>query len=118
MRLLDRNDGFYVYLADADPPPDGPSELIRAEGEPKVFRDQYGVEHSAFGRCYIDEHGVEHDLGVTQSMDWMYEEPARIVLKPTLEEAGFCNVQLMMDPRALSPDKTVRNWAIVGEKAA
>ncbi len=111
-----KGDGFYFY----DVPVENTEGLTFYEGIgpeqglPGGWYDSDNVRHSAFGRAYFDEHGVEEDVGPAQINDYMTENGYNKALKAMLEEAGFRNVHLDRDP--LSPDGSWWQFAVVAEK--
>ncbi len=115
MKDTRRGDGFYFYHV----PVEADSNTIwkdarPEEGLPEGWYDDDDVAHSAFGRAYFDENGLEEDVGPAHVNDYMTENGYNKALKAMIEKAGFQNVHLDREP--LSPDESWWQFAVVAEK--
>lgn len=111
----DKGDGFYFYdVAVANTEGLNYKEARPEQRLAKGCYDSDDVCHSAFGRAYFDENGVEEKIGQVQIIDYMSENGYHKALKAMLEKAGFQNVHLEMEP--LAPDNSFWQFAVVAEK--
>lgn len=117
MQDAEKGDGFYFY----DVPVQNSGNLVWKDARPdeglgEGWYDKDDVIHSAFGRAYFDEKGIEENVGSAQINDYMCENGYNKALKSMIEEAGFQNVCLEREP--LSPNEAWWQFAIVAEKSA
>lgn len=95
IRDVGRGDAFYFY------------------GFKDFGLDEDGVERSSHSKAYIDEDGVEYDLGSANLLSYV-ETKSFPALKRMMEQAGFKNVSLRVED--LSDDGEYKNIVVVGEK--
>lgn len=74
------------------------------------------VRESSFGRVYVDQDSVEHDLPDIKTIDYMKVD-AYPVLERMFQEAGFKNVHLVPgeEGERLSEDPNIRMFAVTAE---
>jgi SAM-dependent methyltransferase len=73
-----QRDGVFYYMSEPKEHPSLPE----------------GVKHYAFGRVYVDQEGVEHNLGTAEITDFRSSDKGRDILKRLLMEVGFADIAI------------------------